>query len=62
VAKAFQLAANATKRFGFQYIAVFNSDALPNDLPKNFKLDEFILPVRLTDATEDGGLFGIRFG
>jgi uncharacterized protein YydD (DUF2326 family) len=62
VAKALQLAAQATRKFGFQYIAVFNSDALPKDLPKNFKLDEFILPIRLTDATEDGGLFGIRFG
>jgi hypothetical protein len=37
-------------------------DALPADLPKNFDLEQYIVPTRLTDATEDGGLFGIRFG
>src|SRR5438552_13690647 len=26
----------------------------------NFDLQPYILPTRLTDATEDGGLFGIR--
>ena len=62
VGKALQLGANAAKEFGFQYIATFNSDAVPRELPEGFSLDEFNLPVRLTDATEDGGLFGIRFG
>ncbi|MBK4725650.1 hypothetical protein [Pantoea agglomerans] len=27
-----------------------------------FDLDEYVLQERLTDATEEGGLFGIRFG
>jgi hypothetical protein len=25
-------------------------------------LQQYIMPTRLTDATEDSGLFGIRFG
>lgn len=61
VAKALQLGAEASRELGFQYITTLNSDALPNDLPSGFDLREYILPVRLTDATEDGGLFGIRF-
>jgi hypothetical protein len=39
-----------------------NEDALPADLPKDFDLEQYIMPTRLTDATGDGGLFGIRFG
>jgi uncharacterized protein YydD (DUF2326 family) len=61
VAKALQLAGETATKFGFQYIAIFNSDALPKNLPEGFS-DKYILPVRLTDATDDGGLFGIRFG
>jgi hypothetical protein len=34
---------------------------VPHWLPDNFDLSAYILPVRLTDATEDGGLFGMRF-
>jgi len=39
-----------------------NEDALPAELPKDFDLEQYIVPTRLTDATEDGGLLGIRFG
>ena len=59
--KALFFGAEAAKELGFQYIVTMNSDAMPVTLPKDFNLDDFILPVRLTDATEDGGLFGIRF-
>lgn len=62
VGKALELGAKKSKELGFQYIVTFNSDAVPKDLPVGFALDEYILPVRLTDATEDGGVFGIRFG
>lgn len=62
VGKALQLGAMTAKNYGFQYIVTLNSDAAPRDLPRDFSLDDFVLPVRLTDATEDGGLFGIRFG
>ena len=49
-------------RLGFQYIVTMNEDAPPAESPKDFDLPEYIMPTRLTDATEDGGLFGIRFG
>jgi uncharacterized protein YydD (DUF2326 family) len=44
-----------------QYIVTLNSDALPRWLPAGFNPDDYILPVRLTDATDDGGLFGMHF-
>ena len=62
IGKALQVGAATAERLGFQYIVTLNSDDAPRDLPEGFRLDEFILPVRLTDATEDGGLFGFRFG
>jgi uncharacterized protein YydD (DUF2326 family) len=46
---------------GFQYIVTMNSDKQP-ELPEGFALGQHILPQRLTDDTETGGLFGIRFG
>ena len=49
-------------RLGFQYIVTMNEDAVPIELPRDFDLEQYIVPTRLTDATEDGGLFGIRFG
>jgi hypothetical protein len=39
-----------------------NTDDLPHELPHGFNLDDYILPVRLDDSTESGGLFGFRFG
>jgi uncharacterized protein YydD (DUF2326 family) len=42
----------------FQYLVTLNSDQLP-DAPE---LKQFVLPQRLTDVGEDGGLFGLRFG
>ena len=62
VGKALQLGASTAAKSGFQYIVTLNSDAAPRDLPPGFGLAPFILPIRLTDATEDGGLFGLRFG
>jgi uncharacterized protein YydD (DUF2326 family) len=61
VAKALQIGARAAEHLGFQYIITMNSDAIPRELPAGFNLDDYILPIRLTDAMEDGGLFGIRF-
>src|SRR3954447_1910253 len=56
VAKALQLGAEIAGKIDWQYIVTLNSDALPS----SFTLDEAIVPTRLTDATEDGGLFGVR--
>ena len=46
---------------GFQYITTMNSDKQP-ELPEGFTLDEYFVAQKLTDDTETGGLFGIRFG
>ena len=60
-AKALQVGAETASKAGFQYIVTMNSDATPKELPDSFNLKDYILPVRLTDATEDGGIFGLRF-
>ncbi|HEX3643085.1 MAG TPA: ABC-three component system protein, partial [Ktedonobacteraceae bacterium] len=61
VAKALQIGERTARDLNFQYIVTMNSDAVPHERPDNFDLSEYILPVHLTDATEDGGLFGMRF-
>jgi len=61
VAKALQIGAQTAESSGWQYIVTMNDDTIPVSLPHGFKLEDFILDVRLTDEREDGGLFGIRF-
>lgn len=62
VAKALQLGAEHSAAVGYQYIVTMNSDALPKDgFRPGFTVSEFVLPTKLTDATETGGLFGLRF-
>ena len=62
VAKALQLGAERAQASGFQYIVTMNSDALPKDgFRGEFKIREHVLDTVLTDATETGGLFGLRF-
>ncbi|MFL5269710.1 MAG: ABC-three component system protein [Stellaceae bacterium] len=62
VAKALQLGADHSSSIGYQYIVTLNSDALPRDgFGPGFDVNQFVLPIRLTDATETGGLFGLRF-
>jgi uncharacterized protein YydD (DUF2326 family) len=62
VARALQLGARRAKESGFQYLVTLNSDALPRDkFSPDFKVDDYILRQRLTDSTNDGGLFGLRF-
>jgi len=62
VAKALQLGADHAEAVGYQYIVTMNSDALPRDgFRPGFHVDQFVRPVRLTDATDTGGLFGLRF-
>jgi uncharacterized protein YydD (DUF2326 family) len=61
-ARALQLGAQRAKEHGIQYLVTMNSDAIPKEgFDAGFRVDDFILPVRLTDATETGGLFGLRF-
>lgn len=61
IAKALQVGILLSKEFGFQYIVTMNDDDLPRDYLTSVPLNNYIVPVQLTDATEDGGLFGFRF-
>ncbi|MEV8609470.1 DUF2326 domain-containing protein [Amycolatopsis sp. NPDC051373] len=60
-ASALQLGAEYAAAEGFQYIVTLNSDETPKDLLDGRVLEDFVLPERLTDHGEDGGLFGLRF-
>jgi uncharacterized protein YydD (DUF2326 family) len=61
VGKALAVGAALAQRHGFQYLVTMNSDAVPREVPAEFKVGDHVLPVRLTDASADGGLFGFRF-
>ena len=62
VAKALQLGAERAEAAGFQYIVTMNSDALPREgFKPGFAIRDHLLGTKLTDATDTGGLFGIRF-
>lgn len=62
VAHALEIGAERADRLGFQYIVTMNEDAVPRAaLRSSFNFDRHVLDVRLTDASEDGGLFGFRF-
>lgn len=62
VISALHLGAEISKELGFQYIVTMNEDDAFKETIEGFDLNDYVLPTRLTDATEDGGLFGIRFG
>lgn len=62
VAKALQLGAERAEAAGFQYIVTMNSDALPREgFQRGFDVGAHIMDTKLTDATDTGGLFGLRF-
>jgi uncharacterized protein YydD (DUF2326 family) len=62
VAKALQLGSERAEAVGFQYIVTMNSDVLPKEGFKgDFDVGNKVLKTKLTDATETGGLFGLRF-
>ena len=62
VAKALQLGAERTQAAGFQYIVTMNSDALPREgFQRGFDVQAHVVDTKLTDATDTGGLFGLRF-
>ncbi|ROP37238.1 DUF2326 domain-containing protein [Saccharothrix texasensis] len=60
-ATALQLGAELADAEEFQYIVTLNSDETPAELPNGRPIDDFVLPQRLTDYGEDGGLFGLKF-
>ncbi len=62
VAKALQVGAKRAESAGFQYIVTMNSDSVPTEgFTDGFDVQDHVVEPRLTDATETGGLFGIRF-
>lgn len=61
VAGSLAVGAKKAANCQWQYIVTMNSDAMPRAFPDGFNLTPYILPVRLTDARDNGGLFGIRF-
>lgn len=62
VAKALQLGAERAEAAGFQYIVTMNSDALPREgFKAGFDIRSYVMDTKLIDATDTGGLFGLRF-
>ena len=64
IASCLNIGARLADELNFQYIVTLNSDTL--DLVESqsdgaFDAAPYILETRLTDATEEGGLFGFRF-
>jgi uncharacterized protein YydD (DUF2326 family) len=61
VVSALKVGAETASALGFQYIVTMNEDDAFKEQIEGFDLKGFVLPVVLTDAREDGGLFGFRF-
>lgn len=61
IARALEIGAEKSKEHDFQYIVTMNSDAVPvSEFSKGFYFKGHVNPVRLNDASETGGLFGLR--
>ena len=61
VISALRVGAETAEELGFQYIVTMNEDDAFKEKEEGFDLNDYVLGIKLTDATEDGGLFGIRF-
>lgn len=61
VVSALKIAARLSEEMGFQYIVTMNEDDAFKESIDGFDLRPYCLPTVLTDAREDGGLFGQRF-
>lgn len=61
VISALRAGAETAKELGFQYIVTMNEDDAFKEKEDVFDLNDHVLPIELTDVTETGGLFGIRF-
>lgn len=58
---ALKVGAETAAELGFQYIVTMNEDDAFKETVPGFNLRDHVLPTDLTDAKEDGGLFGFRF-
>ncbi|WP_258063248.1 ABC-three component system protein [Pseudoclavibacter sp. Z016] len=61
VAEALKLVANVAEEEGLQYIVTMNSDDLTKAEQYDDGLSADVIKPRLTDAFDDGGLFGFHF-
>ncbi len=61
IASALKVGAETAEKLGFQYIVTMNEDDAFKETTPGFNVHDHILPVVLTDAQEEGGLFGFRF-
>lgn len=61
VISALKVGAEMAEELGFQYIVTMNEDDAFKEKIEGFEIRNHVLPVVLTDAKEDGGLFGFRF-
>lgn len=61
IISALKVGAETAEELGFQYIVTMNEDDAFKENIEGFDLQKYVIPVALTDAGEDGGLFGIRF-
>jgi uncharacterized protein YydD (DUF2326 family) len=62
IAIALSMMQRETDGKGLQYIVTMNSDIFSRlPLPEEINIDKIVLPTRLSDETETGGLFGFRF-
>ncbi len=61
VISALRVGAETAEELGFQYVVTMNEDDAFKEKEKGFDLNDYVTGIKLTDATEDGGLFGIRF-
>jgi len=62
IISAMKVGAETAEELNFQYIVTMNEDDAFKETIDGFDLRKHVLPVVLTDAKEDGGLFGFRFG
>jgi uncharacterized protein YydD (DUF2326 family) len=58
---ALKVGAETAQELGFQYIVTINEDDAFKETIAGFNLADHVLDTVLTDAKEDGGLFGFRF-
>ncbi len=61
VISALKVGAAAAQELGFQYIVTMNEDDAFKENIEGFDLRDYVLPIVITDASEDGGIFGFRF-
>lgn len=61
VIRALRVGAQTADELGFQYFVTMNEDDAFKETEDGFNLHQYVLPTLLTDTSNDGGLFGLRF-